>query len=150
MVHMKTRKKYLVSQLAHEGLIISYKPIKSIQRCINNQLCSKYLAEDIVCPSKLQTGLFPSATIGNIDHNQSSVAAITSFHGTSSRTYIIFQYENHPVKNVPIQYDMNNPLSSKTNLPSHYTNIEPSKEGKPEPPAVLMSVESCQDKKKIK
>ena len=41
---------------------------------------------------------------------------------------------------------MNNPLSSKTNLPSHYTNIEPSKEGKPEPPAVLMSWELGLDK----
>ena len=94
--------------------------------------------------TKVTNGTFPSAAIGNIDHNQSSVASITSFHGTS---ITIFQHENHPVKNVPIQYDMNNLLSSKTNLPSHYTNIEPSKEGKPEPPAVLMSEESCQDKK---
>ena len=66
IVYVRTRKKSLVNQLAHEGLSISYKRIKSIQRCINNQLCSKYLAEDIVCPPKLQTGLFTSAAIINL------------------------------------------------------------------------------------
>ena len=60
MLYMRTLKKSLVNQLAHEGLSISYKRTKSIQRCINNQLCSKYLAEDIACPPKLQTGLFTS------------------------------------------------------------------------------------------
>ena len=78
---MRTCKKSLVNQLVHESLSISCKRIKSIQRCINNQLCSKYLAEDIVCPPKLQMGLFASTAIGNIDHNQSSGMATISFHG---------------------------------------------------------------------
>ena len=69
MAYMRTRKKYLVNKLAHKGLSISHKRIKSIQRCINNQLCSKYLVEDNVCAPKLQTGLFISAAIDNIDHN---------------------------------------------------------------------------------
>ena len=91
MVYMRTRKKSLVNQLAHEGLSISYKPI---QRCINNQLCSKYLAEDTLCPPKLQTGLFSSAAIDNIDHNQSSATATTSFHGTSITS---LQHTDRPV-----------------------------------------------------
>ena len=66
---MRTCKKSLVNQLVHESLSISCKRIKSIQRCINNQLCSKYLVEDNVCAPKLQTGLFISAAIDNIDHN---------------------------------------------------------------------------------
>ena len=41
---------------------------------------------------------------------------------------------------------MNNSTSTKIKLPSYYTNIEPSKEGKPEPPAVLMSWELGLDK----
>ena len=83
MVYMRTRKKSLVNQLAHEGLSISYKRIKSIQRCINNQLCSKYLDEDIVCLPKLETGHFISAAIDNIEHNQSTATTITTFHRTS-------------------------------------------------------------------
>ena len=113
MVSMRTRKKSLVNKLAHEGLNISYKRIKSSKRCINNQLCSKYFAEDIACPPKLQTGLFASAAIDNIDHNQSSATATTSFHGTS---ITIFQHTDH--SNVPIQYDMNNSITTKTKVPS--------------------------------
>ena len=105
IVYVRTRKKSLVNQLAHEGLSISYKRIKSIQRCNNNQLCSKYLVEDNVFPPKLQTGLFISAAIDNIDENQSSATGTTSFHGSS---ITIFWHTDHPVQNVPIQYDVNN------------------------------------------
>ena len=143
---MRTRRKPLVNQLTHEGLSISYKPIKSIQRYINNQLCSKYHAEDIACPPKLQTGLFTSAAIDSIDHNQSSATAITSFHGTS---ITIFQHADHPVQNVPIQSDMNNSITIRTKLPSYCTKIEPSKGGKPETPALLKSEELCLDKENL-
>ena len=83
MVYMRSRKKSLVNQLAHEGLSISYKCIKLTQKCIKNQLCSKYPAEDSECPPKLQTRLFTSTAIDNIDHNQSTAIAKTSFHETS-------------------------------------------------------------------
>ena len=43
------------------------------------------------------------------------------------------------MQNVPIQFDMNNSITTKTKLSSYYTDIEPSKGGKPEPPAALMS-----------
>ena len=138
MVYMRTSKKSLVIQLAHESLSISYKCIYSIQRCINNQLCSKYLAEDIVCPPKLQTGLFTSAAIDNIDHNQSSATTTTSFH---EPFITIIQHTDHPVQNVPIKCDMNNSITTITKLPSYYTNVEPSKGGKTEPPAI--DVKNC-------
>ena len=114
---------------AHEGLNISYKCIKSIQRCIKNQLCSKYLAKDILCPPKLQMRLFTSAAIDNIDHNESSIIATTSFHWTS---ITIFQHTDHPVQNVPIQYDMNN-STTKTKLPSYFPQG-----GKPEPRGIVL------------
>ena len=121
MVSMRTSKKSLVNQLTHEDLSISYEPIKSIQRCINSQLCSKYFAEDMVCPPKLQVGLFTSAGIDNIDLDQSSATARTSFPGTS---ITIFQHTDHPVQNVAIQYDMNNSITTKRKLPSYYTDID--------------------------
>ena len=102
----------------------------------------KVSAEDIACPPKLQTGLFTSAAIDSIDHNQSSATATTSFHGTS---ITIFQHTDHPVQNVPIQSDMNNSITTRTKLPSYYTDIEPSKGGKPETPALLKSEELCLD-----
>ena len=115
---------------AHEGLSIFYKCIKSIQRCIKNQLCSKYLAKDILCPPKLQMRLFTSAAIDNIDHNESLIIATTSFHRTS---ITIFQHADHPVQNVPIQYDMNNSITTKTKLPSYFCQG-----GKPEPRGIVL------------
>ena len=79
-------------------------------------------------------------------NNQSSATPTTSFHGTS---ITIFQHTDHPVQNVPVQYDMNNSMTTKTKLPSYYTDIEPSKGGKHEPPAVLMSEELCLDKENL-
>ena len=75
-------------------------------------------------------------TVDNSDHNQSSATAKTSFHEPS---ITIFQHTDHPAPNVPILNDINNSITTKTKLSSYYTNIEPSKEGKPEPRAVLMS-----------
>ena len=115
---------------AHEGLSIFYKCIKSIQRCIKNQLCSKYLAKDIVCPPELQMRLFTSAAIDNIDHNESLIIATTSFHRTS---ITIFQHTDHPVQNVPIQYDMNNSITTKTKLPSYFPQG-----GKPAPQGIVL------------
>ena len=53
------------------------------------------------------------------------------------------------MQNVPIQYYMNNSRTTKTKLPSCYTDIEPSMGGKLEPPAVLMSEELCLDKENL-
>ena len=40
-------------------------------------------------------------------------------------------------------------MTTKTKLPSYYTDIEPSKGEKHEPPAVLMSEELCLDKENL-
>ena len=53
------------------------------------------------------------------------------------------------MQNAPIQFDMNNPIATKTKLPSYYINIEPSKGGKLEPPAVLMSEDLYLDKENL-
>ena len=76
------------------------------------------------------------AAVDNSDHNQSSATAKTSFHEPS---ITIFQHKDYPAPNVPIPNDMNNSITSKTKLSSYFNNIEPSKAGKPEPRAVLMS-----------
>ena len=95
--------------------------------------------------TKITNGTF-HFTIDNIDHNQSSATATTSFHGTS---ITIFQDTDHAAQNVLIQYDMNNSITTKTKLPSYYTDIEPSKGGKIKPPAVLMSEKLSLDKENL-
>ena len=60
----------------------------------------------------------------------------------------IFQHSNHPVQNVPVQYDMNNSIATKAKLPSYYIYIL-SRIRKAEPPAVLISEELYLDKENL-
>ena len=53
------------------------------------------------------------------------------------------------MQNVPIQYDINNSITTKAKLPYLYTNTEPSDGGKPEPPAALMSEDLYLDKENL-
>ena len=51
----------------------------------------------IVCPTVLQTGLFTTGQLDNVNHNRSATSAQTSFHGTA---ILISQHvirENHGV-----------------------------------------------------
>ena len=75
LVHMKTRKKTLVNQLASEGLSITYDRVKTIQKAISNQLCLTYHNFGMVCPASLSKNVFTSGAIDNIDHNASSTTA---------------------------------------------------------------------------
>ena len=131
-IYSKTRKKELVEQQANEGLCVHYNRVKSITRSISNQLCDQYEADGIVCPPKLQKGLFTTSAIDNIDHNSSSNTAKTSFHGTSIS---VFQHADTPLEHQP--FTISHPPGSKCpqrkNLPDSYINIKPTKGGKPEP-----------------
>ena len=60
----------------------------------------------------------------------------------------IFQHSNHPVQNVPVQYDMNNSIATKAKLPSYYIYIL-SRIRKAEPPVVLISEDLYLDKENL-
>ena len=84
-------------------------------------------------PSPLKNGLFTIAAIDNIDHNQSSSTAKSSFHGTSIS---IFQHpQANEVNNQIFKIDNKGERpSSKPTLPNHFTSILPIKSGRPEYP----------------
>ena len=131
LLHSKTRKKCLINDFAVEGLSISYNRVEEIQTNITNQLCSKYAREGRVCPTSLLKGIFTSAAIDNIDSNPSSTTAMSSFHGTSIS---IFQHPAHDIEEEPFKLEKVPMHSTKLELPVEYTNIQPSRGGKPEPP----------------
>ena len=134
MVHTKTRKKALVNRLASEGLSITYNRVKSIQRNISNQLIRIYETEGMVCPSMLHRNVFTTGAIDNIDHNCTSTTANSSFHGTSIS---IFQHPSTPtIKLDSFKVDNSNEFHrSRYCLPTSYTDIKPTKGGKPELPS---------------
>jgi len=57
--------------------------VQEISATVTDVLCTKY-KEDGVHPQKLCPNVFVTSTIDNIDHNQSSSTAVTSFHGSSA------------------------------------------------------------------
>ena len=102
MVYMKTRNKSIVDQLAYKRLIVNYQRVKNIQKVICKRLCNLYDQDGIVCPPGLQSGIFTTSAIDNIDHNQSSNTAKTSFYGTSVTA---FQHPDMPVEKQDFSFD---------------------------------------------
>ena len=147
LIHNKTRKKGLVNEFAEQGLSISYSRLQEIQNNIAGQLCHQYVTEGVVRPTSLKDGLFTSAAIDNIDSNPSSTTANSAFHGTSIS---IFQHPKEDYPDEPFILDINSDFEhEKATLPSFYTNIEPTKDGKPRPPATHTTAMSTGDRKVI-
>ena len=131
LIHNKTRKKGLVKEFAKQGLSISYSKLPEIKNNIAGQLCHQYVTEGVVPPKSLKDGLFTSAAIDNLDSNPSSTIANSAFHGTSIS---IFQHPKEEYPDEPFMLDINSDFKHENaTLPSFYTNIEPSKDGKPCP-----------------
>ena len=133
MIHLKTRKKSIVNDLAADGLSVSYNRVLQIQDSIGRQLSEKYEKEQIVCPHPLQKDHFTLGAIDNIDHVPSSSTATSSFHGTSIS--IFQQVEGKVTKQPFIIEDVEDTKAIR--LPDFYTDIKPTKSGKPEPPNFL-------------
>ena len=132
MVHAKTGKRKLVDELSSQGVSISYERVREIRRSISNQVCRKYNSEGFVCPSELQYNLFTTSAIDNVDHNPTSSTSETSFHGT---TISVFQHANVPVTAKMLSFEhFTSGRSERLKLPESYTEIQPTRAGKPEPP----------------
>ena len=131
LIHNKTHKKRLVNEFFEQGLSISYSRLQEIQNNIAGQLCYQYVTEGVVHPKSLKDGLFTSAAIDNVDSHPSSTTANSAFHGTSIS---IFQHPREDYPDEPFILDVNFDFEhEKATLPSFYTNIEPTKDGKPCP-----------------
>ena len=81
-VHSLYRSRKLIEQLYSLGNGKSYDRVIQPEKSMALTLCGQYQANDIVCPTHLKKGLFTIGAMGNIDHNPSSTAADSSFHGT--------------------------------------------------------------------
>uniref|UniRef100_A0A1X7TS12 Uncharacterized protein n=1 Tax=Amphimedon queenslandica TaxID=400682 RepID=A0A1X7TS12_AMPQE len=126
-VHAKTRKRDLIDSLFHLGLSISYDRVMEISTLMNNRICQKYHAEQLVCPPNLRPGLFITAAIDNIDHNPSSTTAADSFHGTGIS---LFQYptpdnEGRCESHIETSDEELLPCNTLFELPDSYTNVQP-------------------------
>ena len=94
-----------------------------IQTNITKQLCKEYQEKNLVCPPRLQEGIFTVTAIDNLDHNPSSSTASKSFHGTGIS---IFQYK-HDASHKQVPYSNTEELKSiEMVLPAYYTTVGPS------------------------
>ena len=127
-MHSQTSEKKIIEKLYSNGLCISYDSVIEIENNIKD-LCQNYKESGIVCPPSLYSGLFTCAAIDNIDHNSSSSASKSSFHGTSIS---LFQYRTKEMQNNCFIYTEGTE-NLKPLLPESYTNILPAKNAKKEP-----------------
>ena len=143
----KTRKKGLGNECAKQGLSISYSRLQEIQNNTAGQLCHQHATEVVGSPESLKDGLLNFAAIDNIDRNPSSTTANSAFHGTSTP---IFQYAKEGYPDEHFILHINSDFEhEKATLPSFYINIEPTKDGKPRPPATPVSSMSTEYRKVV-
>ena len=122
-----------MEKLAVEVLSISYSRVQEIQDKSTRQLHQQYLDKGIVCPRKIEKGLFPVATIDNVDCDPPYATAKCSFHGTSISVYPR-NGRNLPHKRF-ICENKTHFKSTLPELPENYINIMPAKCDKPELPS---------------
>ena len=126
-IHGATRDRSLIDTFYSLGLCISYDRFLSMSTEITNSIVARYEQEGVVCPPKLEEGLFTTGQIDNCDHNTSATSAQSAFHGTA-----ITLIQNCPadIQGKPrgtVTFGPPKPCRSKTvsQLPSSYTDIQP-------------------------
>ena len=108
-----------------------------MREMVGDQVRKEYQDDALVCPPLLQEGALITTAIDNLDHNPSSVEAESSVHVT---TVSIFQHIASSIDMPQKTFDFKPPSQSsnrrkrRVELPTNYTHIQPTREGKPEPP----------------
>ena len=125
-IHGATRDRSLVDAFFKLGLCISYDRLLSVSSDIANSVIARYEREDVVCPSKLRSGLFTTAAVNNIDHNPSSTTSHDSFHGTAISLAQHPTTENKGESRQVDSFDPTIPCNKKiAQLPSSFCNVPP-------------------------
>ena len=82
LIHSRTRSKDLVGTLFRLGLSVSYDHVLAMSGELGNAAINYFENLGTVCPPKLNTGVFTTSAVDNIDHNPTATSAHGSFHGT--------------------------------------------------------------------
>lgn len=125
-IHGMTRNKSLIDAFFKLGLWTSYDRLLSVSSDIANSVIARYEREDVVCPSKLRTGLFTTAAVNNIDHNPGSISSHDSFHGTAISLVQHPTNQNKGERREADSFDPTISASKKiTHLPLSFSNVPP-------------------------
>jgi len=107
-------------------MCISYDRLLQITADMANSICSRFEADQIVCPPKMRHGLFTTGAVDNIDHNPTSATARDSFHGTSIST---IQHLSHGstgiIRDKLVINQETSSAKSVPPLPADYTSVPP-------------------------
>jgi len=127
VLHAETRRRGLIDKLNHLGLSISYNRVLEISTQLGNHVCDRYEETGVVCPPNLNTGLFTTAAVDNIDHNPSSTTAQGSFHGTGIS---LFQHrtdlnDGQAQQSTPLADTQSSKQDRLKQLPDYYKCVHP-------------------------
>ncbi|MES9880446.1 MAG: hypothetical protein ABW185_06135, partial [Sedimenticola sp.] len=125
-VHGLTRKRTLVDTFFSLGMCVSYDRLLQITSDMAKGICTRFEADNIVCPPNMRYGLFTTGAVDNVDHNPSSATAHDSFHGTSIS---VIQHQSHGSAGIlRDKLVINQETSSNKSvppLPASYTSVPP-------------------------
>ena len=125
-MHGLTRKRTLVDTFFILGMCVSYDRLLQITADMAEGICTRFEADNYMCPPKMRRGLFTTGAVDNVDHNPTSATARDSFHGTSIS---IIQHLSHEstgiIRDQPAINQESTSARSVPPLPSSYTSVPP-------------------------
>ena len=123
LVHCKTRSRTLVETLNKLGLSVSYDRVLGLSADLGNSVINHFESTGTVCPPSLNTGVFTTSAVDNIDHNPSATSAQGSFHGTGISLFQHPDLDNAGTKQERDTFLKSGKTISK--LPDSYTMVPP-------------------------
>ena len=126
-MHGLTRKRTLVDTFFSLGMCVSYDRLLQITADMAEGInCTRFEADNVVCPPKMRRVHFTTGAVDNVDHNPTSAAARDSCHGTSIS---IIQHLSHEstgiMRDQPAINQESTSARSVPPLPSSYTSVPP-------------------------
>ncbi|MES9882849.1 MAG: hypothetical protein ABW185_18430 [Sedimenticola sp.] len=137
LIHSRTRSKDHVDTMYRLGMSVSYDRVLGMSADLANSAISHFERVGSVCPPTLNTGVFTTSAVDNIDHDPSATSAHGSFHGTGIS---LFQHPDSETCGVKQTRVFDTSHSKKVQkLPMSYTFVPAISVKKGDPPVPEVS-----------
>src|SRR6218665_1629253 len=125
-VYAQTRKRNLIDKLHDLGLSVSYECVSGMVSGLGSAVCDSFSSLGAVCPRNMQTGIFTTTAIDNVDYKPSTnTINCASFHGA---IISLFQHPNETTRQPPsllTPFPDTSCARKLSRLPTWYASVPP-------------------------
>ncbi len=105
-MHGDARMKKQIENAHNFGLSVSYGRVMEVKLAIARAVCKCHIDNGIVLPTKLQSNVFVTYDVDNVDSHAKGNFSQDEFHGTALSATNHLSWENQGDKPEPIEWDL--------------------------------------------